>query len=54
MDDEVYDGLVAKAKEQGYDVSNLHRTPQDYPPPETDGPPTDAKGTWWIKSLFGK
>lgn len=51
MDDEVYNQLVERAKEEGYDVSKLRKTPQSDPPPENA--PTD-KGFWWIKSLFGK
>ncbi|KAL0906069.1 hypothetical protein M5K25_024531 [Dendrobium thyrsiflorum] len=55
IDDELYDQLLEKATEEGYDVSKLHKTPQADPPPESDGAsPTDKKGIWWIKSLFGK
>uniref|UniRef100_A0A0D3F7J6 Lipocalin/cytosolic fatty-acid binding domain-containing protein n=1 Tax=Oryza barthii TaxID=65489 RepID=A0A0D3F7J6_9ORYZ len=54
MDDEVYGRLLEKAKEEGYDVEKLRKTPQDDPPPESDAAPTDTKGTWWFKSLFGK
>ncbi|CAD6342015.1 unnamed protein product [Miscanthus lutarioriparius] len=54
IDEEVYNQLVERAKEEGYDVSKLHRTPQDDPPPESDAAPTDTKGVWWFKSLFGK
>jgi apolipoprotein D and lipocalin family protein len=48
IDEEVYNQLLEKAKEEGYDVSRLHKTPQDDPPPEGDAAPTDTK------SLFGK
>ncbi|KAG8045093.1 hypothetical protein GUJ93_ZPchr0008g12390 [Zizania palustris] len=50
MEEEVYNQLVDKAREEGYDVEKLHRTPQDDPPPESDG----AAGAWWFSSLFGK
>ncbi|CAK7338259.1 unnamed protein product [Dovyalis caffra] len=53
MDDEIYNRLVEKAREEGYDVTKLHKTPQSDPPPEEDGP-QDTKGIWWIKSIFGK
>lgn len=53
MDEEVYNMLVEKAREEGYDVSKLHKTPQSDPPPPSDGP-QDKKGIWWIKSIFGK
>ncbi|KAI6682434.1 hypothetical protein NL676_036315 [Syzygium grande] len=33
MDDDTYNQLVQKA-EEGYDVSNLHKTPQSDTPPE--------------------
>ncbi|CDP10202.1 unnamed protein product [Coffea canephora] len=54
LEDEIYNQLVQKAVEEGYDVSKLHKTPQHDPPPESDGASTDNKGIWWIKSLFGK
>lgn len=54
MEEEVYSQLLEKAKEEGYDVAKLHKTPQSDPPPESDAAPTDNKGTWWFKSLFGK
>ncbi|GAA0172785.1 apolipoprotein [Lithospermum erythrorhizon] len=55
LDDAIYDQLVEKAKEQGYDVSKLRKTPQANPPPEEDDEtPKDAKGIWWIKSILGK
>ncbi|KAM7508311.1 hypothetical protein LguiA_018764 [Lonicera macranthoides] len=54
LDEEIYNQLVEKAKEQGYDVSKLHKTPQTDPPPESDDAPKDTKGIWWIKSIFGK
>ncbi|XP_072972684.1 temperature-induced lipocalin-1-like [Typha angustifolia] len=54
MDEEVYSKLLEKAKEEGYDVTKLHRTPQADPPPESDAGPKDTKGIWWFKSLFGK
>ncbi|KAL8502544.1 hypothetical protein ACS0TY_021616 [Phlomoides rotata] len=58
IDEEVYNELVEKAKEEGYDVSKLRRTAHSDtpppPPPEGDGSKEDTKGIWWIKSLFGK
>lgn len=52
LDEEIYDQLVKRAREEGYDVSKLHKTPQAEPPPEEDGP-KDTKGIWWIKSILG-
>lgn len=54
LDDEIYNQLVEKAKEEGYDVSKLHKTPHTNPPPENDDAPKDTKGIWWIKSILGK
>ncbi|KAG0474991.1 hypothetical protein HPP92_014677 [Vanilla planifolia] len=54
IDDETYNLLLEKAKEEGYDVTKLHRTPQEDPPPESNQSNTDKKGIWWIKSLVGK
>ncbi|OMO90922.1 hypothetical protein COLO4_18771 [Corchorus olitorius] len=54
IDEEIYNQLVEKAKEEGYDVSKLHKTPQSDPPPEGEDTPKDTKGIWWIKSIFGK
>ncbi|KAI3771838.1 hypothetical protein L6452_03007 [Arctium lappa] len=54
LDEEIYEKLVEKAKEEGYDVSKLKKTTQTDPPPETDDAPADSKGAWWWKSLFGK
>ena len=53
MDDEIYNQLVQKAKDESYDVNKLHKTPQSDPPPGEDIP-KDTKGIWWIKSIFGK
>ncbi|XP_022946158.1 temperature-induced lipocalin-1-like [Cucurbita moschata] len=53
LDEETYNELVEKAKEQGYDVSKLRRTTHT-DPPEGDEGPKDTKGIWWIKSIFGK
>ncbi|KAJ1382399.1 Lipocalin/cytosolic fatty-acid binding domain [Sesbania bispinosa] len=53
LDDETYNELVQKAKDEGYDVSKLHKTPQSDTPPEQEGP-QDTKGIWWFKSLLGK
>ncbi|KAL3533149.1 hypothetical protein ACH5RR_006670 [Cinchona calisaya] len=54
LDDEIYNQLVQRAVDEGYDVSKLHKTPQTNPPPEDDDAPKDTKGIWWIKSIFGK
>lgn len=54
MEDEVYNQFVEKAKEGGYDVSKLRKTPQDDPPPESNDASRDTEGMWWFKSLFGK
>lgn len=54
MEEDVYNRLVEKAKEEGYDVGKLKKTLQLDPPPEGDEGPKDTKGIWWIKSLFGK
>ncbi|KAI4335582.1 hypothetical protein L6164_014217 [Bauhinia variegata] len=53
LDDEIYNALVEKAKDVGYDVSKLRKTPQNDPPPEEQGP-QDSKGIWWLKSIFGR
>lgn len=53
LNEEIYNQLLEKAKEEGYDVSKLHKTPQNDPPPEGEGP-KDTKGIWWIKSILGK
>ncbi|MBA0821025.1 hypothetical protein Goarm_017907, partial [Gossypium armourianum] len=52
MDEEIYNMLEQKAKDLGYDVSKLHKTPQSDSRPEGEDVPQD-KGIWWIKSLFG-
>ncbi|XP_059286550.1 temperature-induced lipocalin-1-like [Lycium ferocissimum] len=52
LDEEIYNQLIEKAKEVGYDVSKLHKTPQSDPPPGEEAP--KDKGFWWIKSIFGK
>ena len=54
MDEEVYNQLVQKAIDEGYDVKKLHKTPQADPPPEAEQSPSDTKGIWWFKSLIGK
>ncbi|KAF3633291.1 ACI19 protein [Capsicum annuum] len=54
LDDDTYNQLVEKAKEVGYDVSKLHKTPHSESPPEGDNAPTDSKGVWWLKSIFGR
>ncbi|GAA0166303.1 hypothetical protein Leryth_010332 [Lithospermum erythrorhizon] len=54
LDEEIFNELVEKASEVGYDVSKLKKTPQTDPSPETDNTPKDTTGFWWIKSIFGK
>lgn len=54
MDEETYNMLVQRAKDEGYDVSRLHKTPHPEPMPESNKTPDDAKGIWWFKSMFGK
>ncbi|KAK1292099.1 hypothetical protein QJS10_CPB17g00234 [Acorus calamus] len=54
LDEEIYNQLVEKAKEEGYDVTKLHKTLQSETPPEGEEGPKDTKGIWWFKSLFGK
>ncbi|TKY54724.1 Outer membrane lipoprotein Blc [Spatholobus suberectus] len=53
LDDETYNELVQKAKDEGYDVSKLHKIPHSDPPAAEEGP-QDTKGIWWIKSFLGK
>ncbi|WOH01127.1 hypothetical protein DCAR_0520508 [Daucus carota subsp. sativus] len=54
LDEGIYNMLVEKAKEEGYDVSKLHKTAHTDPPPESQVAPDDTKGIWWFKSLLGK
>ncbi|KAG9456277.1 hypothetical protein H6P81_000785 [Aristolochia fimbriata] len=54
LDEEIYNQLVKRAADEGYDVKKLHKTPQADPPPEAENTPQDTKGIWWIKSLLGK
>ncbi|XP_028108766.1 uncharacterized protein LOC114307570 [Camellia sinensis] len=54
LDEETYNQLVEKAKEEGYDVSKLKKTQHTNPPPEGEEGPKDTKGVWWIKSMLGK
>ncbi|KAK9047798.1 hypothetical protein SSX86_033240 [Deinandra increscens subsp. villosa] len=54
LEEEVYNELVEKAKEERYDVSKLKKTAHTNPPPETDDGQADTKGVWWLKSVFGK
>ncbi|KAL3728815.1 hypothetical protein ACJRO7_033402, partial [Eucalyptus globulus] len=43
MDEEIYNQLVWKVEEEGYDVSKLHKTPHSDSPPKEEGP-EDTKG----------
>ncbi|KAL6965652.1 hypothetical protein U1Q18_036707 [Sarracenia purpurea var. burkii] len=54
LEEEIYNQLVQKAQDEGYDVSKLHKTQQTNPPPEGDEGPKDTKGIWWFKSILGK
>ncbi|CAO2841379.1 unnamed protein product [Amaranthus hypochondriacus] len=54
LDEDIYNQLLEKAKEEGYDINKLHKTPQADPPPEGEDSPKDTKGFWWIKSIFGR
>ena len=54
LDEKIFNELVQRAKEKGYDVSKLQKTPQTEPPPQADEAPNDTKGIWWIKSILGK
>lgn len=57
LSDEVYNQLLQHASNEGYDISQLHKTQQI---PEIGGggisntENTDRVGFWWLKSLFGK
>lgn len=54
LDEGIYNELVEKAKEEGYDVNKLQKTVHTDPPPESQAAPDDTKGVWWFKSLLGK
>ncbi|KAJ7955606.1 Temperature-induced lipocalin [Quillaja saponaria] len=54
LDDEIYNQLIEKARDVGYDVGKLHKTSQSETPPEGEEGPKDTKGVWWIKSIMGK
>ncbi|KAF5189758.1 Temperature-induced lipocalin-1 [Thalictrum thalictroides] len=54
IDEDVYNQLLQKATEEGYDVKKLHKTTQADPPPVSSVEDKDDKGIWWIKSLLGK
>lgn len=43
LEDEIYEMLVQKAKDEGYEPSRLRKTPQSDPPPE--GGPQDNRRT---------
>ncbi|KAL9665948.1 hypothetical protein QQ045_000269 [Rhodiola kirilowii] len=58
MDNEIYNKMLEKATEEGYDVSKLEKTVHTNPPPKSEEGPKevgkDTKGIWFISSLFGK
>ncbi|GLJ08233.1 hypothetical protein SUGI_0084570 [Cryptomeria japonica] len=51
LDEEIYNQLLDKAREQGYNVDLLHKTTHTQIPEEET--PQD-KGVWWFKALLGK
>lgn len=53
IDEKMYNQLVEKARNEGYDVTKLQKTHQSRTPPQADSTPQDTKGLWWIKSLLG-
>jgi apolipoprotein D and lipocalin family protein len=58
LSDDVYKELVEQAKNEGYDVSKIHRTThvEGIGGEDTDdkSTPSDRVGLWWLKSLVGK
>eukprot|EP01018_Ginkgo_biloba_P005977 Gb_06015 [translate_table: standard] len=51
LEEAIYNHLLEKAQQQGYDVSRLQKTTH------TDVPEDEApkdKGVWWLKALLGK
>ncbi|KAF9614276.1 hypothetical protein IFM89_017077 [Coptis chinensis] len=54
LEEDIYNQLLQRATDEGYDVKKLHKTAQIDPPPEADEAPKDTKGICWIKSIFGK
>ena len=54
LDEEIYNQLLKKATDEGYDISKLHKTPQSDPPPSEEEGPKNTKGFWYFKSLLGK
>ncbi|CAM8940588.1 unnamed protein product [Rhodiola kirilowii] len=54
MNDEIYNKMLEKATEEGYDVSILEKTVHTNPPPKSEEGPKDTKGIWFISSIFGK
>lgn len=54
LDEEIYNQLVQRAAEDGYDITQLRKTSQSDPSPSHEDAPQDTKGIWWLKSIFGK
>ncbi|KAD5317785.1 hypothetical protein E3N88_17731 [Mikania micrantha] len=52
LDEEIYNMLVDKAKDEGYDVAKLRKTTHTNGP-EMEDAPVDTKGVWWFKSMLG-
>lgn len=58
LSEDIYKELVEQAKNEGYDVSKIHRTThvEGIGGEDTDdkNTPSDHLGLWWLKSLVGK
>jgi apolipoprotein D and lipocalin family protein len=58
LSEETYQKLLEQAKNEGYDVSLVHKTLQlegnGDPDSETAKTPNDRVGLWWLRALFGK
>uniref|UniRef100_A0A5B7C1R6 Putative Temperature-induced lipocalin n=1 Tax=Davidia involucrata TaxID=16924 RepID=A0A5B7C1R6_DAVIN len=52
LDEEIYNQLVQRAKDEGYDVSKLHKTAQTDPPPEGEEGEEDTKGFFFSSLLL--
>ncbi|KAH7415062.1 hypothetical protein KP509_14G025900 [Ceratopteris richardii] len=55
LDEEIYSQMLAHAEKEGYDVSQLRKTPHDDDSAMESAKKGDNdKGTWWLKSVLGK
>lgn len=52
MDEQKYEELLAKAREQGYDTSKLKKT--EHPGGVEEAAKDTDRGGWWLGALFGK